>query len=1257
LSPASKLSSEDLYKLLPALQFVSMVPETQEEATQVTSLMTLFTDVAEKGGKKPQVRIAFIKALQRVVEQLDSLAGTPFNKLHDDVLEFYLKALKWATVDELKAAAFELAAAVLIVSPKEFFGNTSTDFLQKELFGGNPKEKKRPFIFPALLKFLRGKFTEENKDYVRARLEGRASPTFACAFTTKPLTEEASQTVKDRLKIIDEHLFVKKTVTMTQELVPIASDIVVQMAASSLGYVLRETLPYLLLKNEEGKSPEYLVIGLKALRVIYDPSNEFSLNAACKQGKSEKFLALLAEIPATYSVSMTYLFQLCDIQVGASVLGTSTSILEPTSFQLTKRDDKLAMSPANQDEPGADQDVQSPTSPKASKRDKERVPGMRTSSTTSLEGPSSPLNPDVPHDTQALYPVQRSVSLDLIRYNDEQPGPQVQTEKENIEEIVGEWLSRCEVASRSVSHLSTSSGFTRNARKKKQLKPDQVLIFQLYRDVLSSLPLFGGDDLLFGRNFAGVVAFHSSEELATLVTHSVQRVFVDHPEKRGPIISAYLGLLGSGAYQEDVFEYTVLGQLSLLSQLWRQRLVEGEEAAKVGDPALEALSCDADATLLCMLSRANAQIRRLCFKILENLHIVISRYRGSGFENGLHSIMLDRDHTISSRSRYAFLLNAVRGSKRRLDLGSLAKLLPVASVGASEVSGLWIFYLGEIARAFGVSGPRRAVHRAAMIIKAWGTKELKDLKEAKESKDPSSAAENEALTSFSAFNVLRVALAGVEEQGGEINLVESVSSRTGLVYESFAERLFQDIISDQVVVRQAVSTSSYFLSQNVIQIVMAEIVDWFLKEDPKNPTAKKKLKLKEFFVTFTAFLSLHPKFVVEVNKTFVTSPSLFGHYCRLLTDLETHITSSAKLEGNYAYYYCVIVASLCEGKATHNVQKLDYGLQVTGSVDFWFKNPAGDKIVSFDQAERVRVFQVLRMISDLASVSEKGEGKKAHNRVSSRGTTLEEGPSYLLPTTLMALERLVSLGSVFPRATEGPPAKTEGPSKADIAWFFQLERQGYDVVTPLLCYNTEHVIDACVYQGYSSEVLFLNLCRLASRLPWKNATLKLPLGYEIGTSPALFSKMDAFSFARRVLDSQIAEAVRTPPSDPRTLESPEAKLLAPHFAKLLFSAFMHLVHESQMIRNAAFALVEKILMFLDPAGEVKPHSFLAKFTTRVSSKLPSMVPDFFLLLRPLLLVLLLSCFLIILSPLLSFSPPRRRFLCLRAPSFPRSPVS
>lgn len=45
----------------------------------------------------------------------------------------------------------------------------------------------------------------------------------------------------------------------------------------------------LLLKNEEGKGPEYLSVGLKALRIIADPVFEFKQTAACRFYKPEKF--------------------------------------------------------------------------------------------------------------------------------------------------------------------------------------------------------------------------------------------------------------------------------------------------------------------------------------------------------------------------------------------------------------------------------------------------------------------------------------------------------------------------------------------------------------------------------------------------------------------------------------------------------------------------------------------------------------------------------------------------------------------------------------------------------------------------------------------------------------------------------------------------------------------------------------------------------------------------------------------------------
>jgi len=125
--------------------------------------------------------------------------------------------------------------------------------------------------------------------------------------------------------------------------------------------VVKYTLSTLLLQNEQGKGPEYLCVGLKALRMIYEPSFGFKQNAFCREKSPDAFGFisfffsfsisnqknktiktttttkkkkdfLLTQIPGKFASSLTYLYQLCDIQVGPSILGTSSTILEPTSY-------------------------------------------------------------------------------------------------------------------------------------------------------------------------------------------------------------------------------------------------------------------------------------------------------------------------------------------------------------------------------------------------------------------------------------------------------------------------------------------------------------------------------------------------------------------------------------------------------------------------------------------------------------------------------------------------------------------------------------------------------------------------------------------------------------------------------------------------------------------------------------------------------------------------------------------------------------
>lgn len=87
----------------------------------VSALLLMFSEAVEKQ-KKASTRVSFIKAIEKVVVQLDGLvaaSNSQFTKLQDEVLEFYSKSIKWATSEDLRSAAFELAAVVLIVSPRE----------------------------------------------------------------------------------------------------------------------------------------------------------------------------------------------------------------------------------------------------------------------------------------------------------------------------------------------------------------------------------------------------------------------------------------------------------------------------------------------------------------------------------------------------------------------------------------------------------------------------------------------------------------------------------------------------------------------------------------------------------------------------------------------------------------------------------------------------------------------------------------------------------------------------------------------------------------------------------------------------------------------------------------------------------------------------------------------------------------------------------------------------------------------------------
>lgn len=230
------------------------------------------------------------------------------------------------------------------------------------------------------------------------------------------------------------------------------------------------------------------------------------------------------------------------------------------------------------------------------------------------------------------------------------------------------------------------------------------------------------------------------------------------------------------------------------------------------------------------------------------------------------------------------------------------------------------------------------------------------------------------------------------------------------------------------------------------------------------------------------------------------------------------------------------------------------------------------------------------------------EKKKGHQRQSSKGTTIDESASFLIPTTLMAFESLISLGSLF--------SKQDGPSKLDIQWFFQLEKQGFKVVTPLLCHNPETALNPCIQQSYGSNVLFLSLCHLLTNLHWRQMAAMVVLGSEAGHFPAFYSPMDSYVYARQDLGNQIAEALsnsqqKQPAKGPK--DSAEIALLTPFFPRLLFTGLFHLVHENHSIRKSGFALVKKVLLIMDAKDDHNLHEFMSAHESRMASRLSSVV--------------------------------------------------
>jgi hypothetical protein len=125
----------------------------------------------------------------------------------------------------MRAAATRLCINILLNCSIEFYG-TCIDALLTDLLA-----KKKAHVHECVLQILRGRYYVDTRLNARARIHNNFSISLSYGYLTRPVQDESTEAIADRIKVISEALFLKKKGPIGMEFLDTCVDIVVQMAA------------------------------------------------------------------------------------------------------------------------------------------------------------------------------------------------------------------------------------------------------------------------------------------------------------------------------------------------------------------------------------------------------------------------------------------------------------------------------------------------------------------------------------------------------------------------------------------------------------------------------------------------------------------------------------------------------------------------------------------------------------------------------------------------------------------------------------------------------------------------------------------------------------------------------------------------------------------------------------------------------------------------------------------------------------------
>ncbi|KAJ3257292.1 hypothetical protein HK103_004846 [Boothiomyces macroporosus] len=722
-----KVATEELVLIMNVLRYLFIAPKNDNHVAEIVDFMKELNTLMDKA-KKNAVKVAIIQTIERLIQPQQAIGEKQPHEavVWIEISNIYKKAKKWASTEELQEAALHLMTIILVNSRIDFFAANIDSFINTDLCS---KSKIRPYAYRCILQLLRGRYYQDTIQNFEDTVHGNYIPGRHFGFLTREPNEQSFGNVSNRLNNIADMLFFRRKTPIEDEFLDIAAAITVQIAAHSINLGAK-LISQLLDTSRVDNLPIYYYIGLRALRIILDPESGFQ-NFAVSKNDSE-FSFVINDFPYDLTPSISAIYTYMDSQIGVHVLGSNGQVIE---LGLDEERKKAAASEQVQND--SLMAMLSNTLTNANLDDVEEVTPLSASTGSLLRNYKSAgsINALGMHNSPAG---SRSSLLfsDVISSNgnlfNSTPEPSTVAALDAVDvlipETIAKWFAAVGVDGKEIGKYVLESPMIDKVRLKKKaalkVKVDQKHAFLLLQEIIFIVQLVPTPEFIGGDFFIGTYINHFKDDIAVDVSYSLLNVFKNHPDLRIGIINGFVNYLKNTPLRDEISICSVIVVLSQLIKNWVDELSANAEAPlpAVHVEGLYRVSCKIDAMMLVLMSHASQRIRSTCLQILFNFYKIQNLYSTHGTkarEMPLAAILLNSESVIVKQAMFAFLESGNRGHKLSASIAASIPPLTFLEVSSSQYTGLFKYYLGELAKRFSFYGRPKATRHCAKFLKLF----------------------------------------------------------------------------------------------------------------------------------------------------------------------------------------------------------------------------------------------------------------------------------------------------------------------------------------------------------------------------------------------------------------------------------------------------------------------------------------------------------------------------------------------------------